>query len=344
MMRRRARLASLPTALAATAGTGVLALLLAVSASAEAPEPPAAPSQGPAGPAAAPANLPAPPAPPEVVVTAPEPRYVAPTRRDRIGRIWAPVLINGRGPYRLVLDTGATHSAVIARVATELGIPYDTVPVVLRGVTGQASVPVIPVESLTVGDMLIEPAVLPIVIDALGGAEGILGTEGMLDKRIFIDFRHDRITIIRSHAEPAPAGFITVPVVIEKPNLLVVNAKVGNIRTKAIIDTGGQATIANNALQFAVLKYWSRGQPRQDEITGATLDVQTGTRIAMPTVALGGAEIRGANITCGDLYIFEHWKMINEPAMLVGMDVLGLLDVLIIDYRRRELQLLMRHG
>ena len=33
----------------------------------------------------------------EVVVSAPEPRYVAPTTRDRIGRIWAPVLINGKG-------------------------------------------------------------------------------------------------------------------------------------------------------------------------------------------------------------------------------------------------------
>ena len=41
----------------------------------------------------------------EVVVSAPEPKYVAPTLRDRIGRIWAPVYIEGRGPLRLVLDT-----------------------------------------------------------------------------------------------------------------------------------------------------------------------------------------------------------------------------------------------
>src|SRR5918993_608268 len=51
--------------------------------------------------------------PEEVVVAAPEPRYVAPTRRDRIGRVWAPVYINGQGPFRLVLDTGANRTAVI---------------------------------------------------------------------------------------------------------------------------------------------------------------------------------------------------------------------------------------
>ena len=37
----------------------------------------------------------------EVLVRAPEPRYVAPTNRDRIGRVWVPVFINEQGPYRL---------------------------------------------------------------------------------------------------------------------------------------------------------------------------------------------------------------------------------------------------
>ena len=68
----------------------------------------------------------------EVVVSAPEPRYVAPTTRDRIGRIWAPVLINGKGPYRLVLDTGATRSAIIQRVVDDAGLPLRAKPVKLR--------------------------------------------------------------------------------------------------------------------------------------------------------------------------------------------------------------------
>src|SRR5208282_6876110 len=58
----------------------------------------------------------------EIIVSAPEPRFVAPTRRDKIGRIWAPVIINGKGPFRLVLDTGATRSAVNAEVAEAIGI------------------------------------------------------------------------------------------------------------------------------------------------------------------------------------------------------------------------------
>ena len=124
----------------------------------------------------------------EIMVEAREPRYVSPTRRDQIGRIWAPVMINGRGPFRLVLDTGASHSAITALVALALGIPTDrSPPVILRGVTGFATVPTIRVDTLSIGDVAVDQAILPIVPDALGGAEGVLGSEGLVGKRIFID-------------------------------------------------------------------------------------------------------------------------------------------------------------
>ena len=45
--------------------------------------------------------------------------------------------------------------------------------------------------------------------------------------------------------------------------------------------------------------------------------------------------------TAGDMHIFEHWHLSKEPVLLIGMDTLGLLDVFIIDYRRRELQFSM---
>ena len=58
----------------------------------------------------------------ELIVEARAPRYAAATRRDRIGRVWVPVAINGRGPFRLVVDTGATSSAIVRSVAERLGV------------------------------------------------------------------------------------------------------------------------------------------------------------------------------------------------------------------------------
>src|SRR5215831_12131909 len=149
-----------------------------------------------------------------VTVEGNEPRYVAPTLRDRIGRIWAPVMINGKGPFRLVLDTGANSSAIIPSVAHSLGISYhDSSDVVqLHGVTGSAVVPIIVANTFEVGDLLIDRARLPVVADVFGGAEGVLGTNGLDDKRIFIDFRNDYIQIARSHGQRAPAGFSRLPI------------------------------------------------------------------------------------------------------------------------------------
>ena len=42
------------------------------------------------------------------------------------------------------------------------------------------------------------------------------------------------------------------------------------------------------------------------------------------------------------VFNIEHWRLTDEPAMLVGMDALGVLDTLLIDYRRHELQIRMR--
>lgn len=276
----------------------------------------------------------------EVIVAAPEPRYVAPTRRDRIGRVWVPVMINGQGPFRLVLDSGAMRSAVNARVAEELKLPLDqSPPVLLRGVTGSAVVPTIEVQNLSVGDLSVGPSVLPIVADAFGGAEGLLGMYGMENKRIFIDFRNDFINVSLSRNRRAAAGFETIPFVDDPMNLLVVKARVGGTPVRAIIDTGAQSSIGNDALRFALMRQINRRPQSTDQITGATGDVQTGIGARISPITLGGIQIRDAHVTFGELHIFERWNLGDEPALVIGMDILGLLDTLVIDYQRKELHL-----
>jgi predicted aspartyl protease len=277
-----------------------------------------------------------------IMVEAPEPRYVSPTRHDQIGRIWAPVMINGHGPFRLVLDTGASHSAVTELVALALGIPTDrSPPVTLRGVTGFATVPTIRVDTLTVGDLAVDSPTLPIVPDALGGAQGILGAEGLSGKRIFIDFRHDKIVITYSRNEKSTRDFVDVPFHSIRDTLVVVNVVIGNVRTKAIIDTGGQTTIANLALRDALARSSSMYRGTPDQIMGATKEIQNGEIIPMPAIEFGGIQILDSGVTFADAYIFKQWKLDNQPAILIGMDALGLLDTLVIDYRRHELQMRM---
>jgi hypothetical protein len=278
----------------------------------------------------------------EIVVRAPEPRFVAPTRRDKIGRIWAPVLIDGKGPFRLVLDTGANHSAITASVALALGLaPDPSKQVMLRGVTGNAIVPTVHVDSFAVGDVILTSATLPIIADALGGAEGVLGTDGFAGMRIYIDFKHDTITISRSHDERVPADFTSLKLEPSPANLLITRAQIGDVRVHAIIDTGGQATIGNEAMRVALLRHSHGTANLVIDVTATSQDAQY---YQSRPIELGKITIQGARITYGDMRIFEHWHLIKEPAILIGMDVIGLLDVFIVDYRRHEIQLRPRGG
>ncbi|MBV9344058.1 MAG: aspartyl protease family protein [Gammaproteobacteria bacterium] len=278
----------------------------------------------------------------EIVIQAPEPRYVAPTRRDRIGRIWAPVLIDGKGPYRLVLDTGASRSAITVRTAQNMGAPpSEDGSLRVTGFTGSAVVPFVHVGRMEVGDLLIGPADLPVLTDVFGGAQGVLGIEGLGDKRIYADFTHDRLEIARSHGERARRDFTAVPLRIEH-GLLVADVKVGSVRAKAIVDTGAQGTIGNNALRDALMRHPPRNAARQD-IIGVTLDVQTGDYLQAPDIDFGHLQVHGVHVTFGDMYLFQHWKMTDEPTLTLGMDLLGSFDVLIIDYSRKELQIRLRN-
>src|SRR5262245_52337358 len=279
--------------------------------------------------------------PEEVLVEAPEPRYAAPTLRDRIGRVWVPVVIDGKGPFRLVLDTGATTSAIVSPLAERLGLSVaGTARTRLQGATGAATVPYVTVQQMEVGDLLLNDAKLLIVPDVFGGAEGVLGTQGLADKRIRVDFRRDLIEIEFSRDKPRPPGLSVVKFTVARGRLPMVDLSIGGVRTRAIIDTGAQQTIGNTSLREALLL--KSREVHDADVIGVTLDVAQGESIRTPPIALGGVEIRNLHVTFGEMAIFEHWQLTREPALLIGMDVLGTLETFVIDYPRRELQLRAR--
>jgi predicted aspartyl protease len=276
----------------------------------------------------------------ELIVEARGPRYAAPTRRDRIGRVWVPVAINGRGPFRLVVDTGATTSAIVSSVAKRLGLPTSpTARVLLQGATGIDSVPYVTAEQMEVGDLLFNQAKLLIVPDVFGGAEGVLGVRGLPDMRIHIDFRRDLTEIDYARNKEWPPGewlaFSAAP-----GRLARVDLQVGSVRTKAVIDTGAQQTIGNDRLRKALLLRWRRTQDA--DIIGVTLDITQAKSIRIPSIIFGSVQVRNVEISFGELPIFEHWRLNGEPALLLGMDVIERLETFEIDYQQRKLHLRAR--
>ena len=106
-----------------------------------------------------------------------------------------------------------------------------------------------------------------------------------------------------------------------------------------MIDTGAQTTVGNLALREALVRRRGELDVYDDAIIGVTADIQQATRVRIPNIVAGQLLLRNAEIMFSDLYIFDHWELNSKPALLIGMDVLGVLDTLVIDYRRGELQI-----
>ena len=51
-------------------------------------------------------------------------------------------------------------------------------------------------------------------------------------------------------------------------------------------------------------------------------------------------EVADLHVTFGDFDVFRLWDLEHEPAIVIGMDVLGTVDAIMVDYRRGELRVL----
>jgi len=271
----------------------------------------------------------------------PAPLYAAPTRLDRAGRVLAAVEINGQGPFRFILDTGANRSAISPQTVEKLGLsaqPQSTVDV--QGVTGSALLPSVDIDSLKAGGILVPRRRLPVLSsDVFAGADGILGIEGLENARIEVDFVNDRVTIAPSTGKRVPWDALIVPVRREHGGLLMADGHMGRMRVQVVVDTGAERTLGNAPLRDALLHRVSADRRTPTTVLGATPDIANGITFLAPALQFGQVHLTNLPVTFGDLYVFEVWGLADEPAVVIGMDLLGTLRGFAVDYRRKELQL-----
>jgi len=268
-----------------------------------------------------------------------EPQFAIATRLDRAGRIVVPVYINDHGPYRFLLDTGATHSAVSDRLVAELQLTTDNGPeLIVHGVTGLVSTQACTVETLRFGTITSEHPRLPVLGGlVLEGLDGILGMDHLTNKRISADFVHDRVTVSESTGNRGSSKYFVVQARTVSGLLLQIDGRAGEQVVTAVIDTGASHSLGNPAL-YSALRRRSRTleAPPTADVVDATQTTEVGdVRIVSP-IEMGQIKVTNTAVTFGDFQVFRFWGLEGQPALLLGMDVLGTLQELTIDYRRHE--------
>jgi predicted aspartyl protease len=273
------------------------------------------------------------------------PLYAIPSSRDKTGRIVIPVMINNQGPFQFMLDTGASRSVLAPHMMKRLGLtllPADQA-VSLSGVTGQAIVPTTAVKRLEAGALVMEDLQMPVVSATMNGLDGMLGVDGLENKRLTVDFGNDKVIIEQSQNQHAGPDYMALPALFRYGRLLVIDAEVGRVKVKAVVDTGADGSLGTVALRQALQRKQAEAGAGAARVEGVTADVLISDLAYAPLIRFRGIEIQGVKIAYGNFHVFDLWDLESQPALLVGMDILGTVDVLVIDYLRREVQIKPRN-
>ncbi len=276
---------------------------------------------------------------------APEEQASGRTGLDRLGRVVAPVMVNGQGPFRFIVDTGANRSVLSRRLAERLGLTPSAQGQV-HSVYGVSTAPVVEVQSLRYGELgLGGGGVLPVFEGPmLAGEHGLLGVDGMSGRRLRIDFERRCIEIVASRGARRLGNWTTVRGELRFGHLVVMRGQVNDVDVAMFIDTGADTSLANLALRDR-LREVSRVRVERTELVRAYAAGQSivlDNAMALRRINLGQIEIDNVFAYVGDFHIFRIWELTDTPALLIGMDVLSQTRGVAIDYERASVHFRLR--
>ena len=133
------------------------------------------------------------------------------------------------------------------------------------------------------------------------------------------------------HSQDGAMGLI-----VNRPSgLHLIEAQVAGVQTLAFLDTGSTMTIGNAALlrqatrRKGMVRDWADVQVVS--VTGAALP---GRLAALNQIQLGNVMLRTVPVVFGPVHTFDYWGLADQPAILIGVDVLKNFDAVAFDFSR----------
>lgn len=265
------------------------------------------------------------------------------------GRATVLVMLDGEGPFRFMVDTAANASVISGDLLEHLQLP-SLGAIGMHTLVGREVVPTVRVRRMQSGTLDARDVRLAVGSRlAMGGLDGLLGCDLLVDQKLILNFRGSQTVRIARSGAP-PRGFHSgrtpgIPLVVAGKrrfgNLLMIPALIGGAPAVAVVDSGAEGTILNQAAARGGNATPLIPRDGQDirRIQSPTGEVTTGRAMLLPSLGFAGLSIFNLAVAVGDFHSFSVWGLADQPAMLIGLDVLGLFSSVHIDLRRSELSL-----
>ena len=260
---------------------------------------------------------------------------------DLYGRLTTAVWINGSGPFRFMVDTGAERTVLADDIAARLALPSSR-RVFVQGIIRGEPEPLVEIRELRMGSLVSSSLQVPTLPRAMIVVDGFLGLDVLDHRRVVFDFVRHTLTVTK------PQGFfswlfahdggVRVHTLGNSGRLRSTDCVIDTVHAAAFFDTGAELSIVNPALYEALLHRNAKQTVRTTEVlTGVTGGSVEGGATLLDMVILGDLVLTFTEVVVADLPIFALWGLRDQPALLIGMDCLRRCARVSIDYRRKEL-------
>lgn len=275
---------------------------------------------------------------------------------DAAQRMTAPVLINGKGPYSFVIDTGANRTVIARDVAETLALKASG-KAQIHGIAGVEPSETVSIDRLDIGKVTSKRLRAPMLDRARLGADGLLGVDVLKNRRVAMDFERNLFTIskpddeirtqrnasdtrLRDNAAMAAAdnNVVIVPARYRFGQLIIIDADMGGVPVTAFLDSGSQNTVGNLKLheQLKITPFALTAQVSVVELISATGQRAKGELSTVPPLRMGGLSVGNLSAVFADLHIFKLWELNDRPAILIGIDVMRHFDAIELDFANQR--------
>lgn len=261
---------------------------------------------------------------------------------DAFAHLTVPVFVDGRGPFRFVVDTGADRTVLSDTMAEALELPAAHA-VQVEGVVRRIEAKTVRVREISYGVGRAEDCVFPVLPWGWLQADGFLGLDMIDHHRVTFDFRQHQLRIERPFSSWAFVRHGQNEDVISvggyEGHLRSLNCRVDQVPTTVFVDTGASISIGNMALFEALCaRDPNYGRKMQTvKISGVTGGMLVARVADFQRIKIHDLSFTKGTMAFADMHIFAHWGLSDRPAMLIGMNFLRQFNAVTIDYGRKAL-------
>lgn len=258
-------------------------------------------------------------------------------------RMQVGVLVDGKGPFRFFVDSGADRSVIGLALAARLGLPAG--PTVILHSTGSArATNTVRISALKVGTSTIHDVAAPALPERFLGGDGMLGIDALIDQRLTINF-DTKTVVVQDTSRPEPSAGpdeVVITARRRKGQLILTQANAG-LPIAAVIDTGTEVTVGNSALREKLLHH-GRSPVMRTTLISVTGDAIPADLLPIPEIRIGDLVLHDVLIAFSDVPPFRLFGLDKQPAILLGTDILSSFKRVSLDFRRRKVRFTLRPG